>query len=197
MAEPKVHSPQLGEEDGAHEWPEYLLARRKPLLRVVCPICAQVVTVNALDRGVTKVPCSKCEGRKTTIIIEADEDGGIIDIHGEHKEKPAATFDWKTGAIIGLLFIIVLLLAYRISPSAPAEKKDAPTDILAPSTRNGSGMANPAETSERPFSDIIQDAPNVINKAGGKAIENKIFVPTPSVSASPLTPDMFAPEQKR
>jgi hypothetical protein len=195
MAEPKIHSPQLGEEDGAHEWPEYLFARRKPLLRVVCPICAQVVTVNALDRGVTKVPCSKCEGRKTTIIIEADEDGGIIDIHGERKEKPPASFDLKTGVIIGLLFVIVLLLAYRLSPSAPAEKNGAPTDELAPSTRNGT--ANPAGTSERPFSDIIQDAPSVINKAGGKSLENKSLVPTPSVSASPLTPDMFAPEQKR
>ena len=164
-----------------HECPHCGKHCRKPLIRVVCPVCAKVVMVNALDReGEVTTLCSKCP--KTSIAIATDDNGCITDINGwseaPEEKKP---MDWRivAGAVVLALFMLLMIAnAFRStegsrSPVQPAEAPAA-NGRAAPETE--ADLSSPSSGETAPVADANngQPAPN----------------------ASPATLDMFAPERK-
>jgi hypothetical protein len=159
---------------------------RKPIIRVVCPVCASIVAVNALDReGVTETYCSKCEP-PTTISISTDEYGCITDIQGwqtpvEKKKKP----EW---IVILLGAIAVLLLLNFIYSIASSSSRTEP--IAAP-------VGNTSQPSQPPES----VPPNPVQSSAAAGIEDGAGVtrgqtePSPTPKATPGL-DLFAPDEK-
>ena len=151
--------------------------RRKPLIRVVCPVCAAIVTVNALDvEGTTDSLCSKCEN--TTISIGTDDSGHITSIEGwaNPAEKKAKPPDRKTVGLyvlLGILVLLLLMILLRPAVSSPPLAQTPAGQVASP-LNNDAGLASPADR----LNDVVEREP-------GKS----------APSASPATQDMFAPEK--
>jgi hypothetical protein len=55
--------------------------KRRPLIRLACPSCGGIVSVNALDRaGQTYNVCIRCAGQ---IVVETDDTGAVSGIDGQ------------------------------------------------------------------------------------------------------------------
>lgn len=101
--------------------------KRRPLIRLACPSCGGIVSVNALDRiGQTENTCPKCEG---TIWVDTDDEGAITGIEGQEKEgKSKGELDWRSVAIGAVLMLVVIGALYLMSKAVPA----LPTQPSAP-----------------------------------------------------------------
>ena len=169
-----------------HECPRCGQNCRKPLIRVVCPVCAAIVTVNALGgEGSTESLCSKCEN--TTISIMTDEFGCITDIQGWPNaiEKKAKPLDWKVVAAVASLVLFGLLMFASMFRSAPLRTE------VPPAVRS---QAEPVRTA--PLSDERELAnPSTARSDAPLAVTLK-GAASPGPTALPVTQDMFAPEKK-
>ena len=114
------------------DWPSSIsrphVERRKPLIRIVCPVCAVVVTANALDvAGTTDSLCSKCDN--TTLTVDTDEEGRITGIAGydNAKEKvKKTTLDMRyVAGGLGILFLLALFFAMVNASRPVASSNDA------------------------------------------------------------------------
>lgn len=87
--------------------------KRKPLIRLACPSCGGIVSVNALDRaGTTENTCGKCAG---TIWVETDDDGAIAGIEGQAKEqKKTFEGDWRVLAAVGAVVLLVAMYLFSL-----------------------------------------------------------------------------------
>ena len=105
------------EEQTAHKGPE----RRKPLVRIVCPLCGLMLWVNALDKaGQTENKCRSCAG---LVFIETDDEGCVIRIEGQEQEKEKQP-DWlgklKASLPLALIGILVLMFFKACGSATPA-----------------------------------------------------------------------------
>jgi hypothetical protein len=173
---------------------------RKPIIRVVCPVCAGIVSVNALEvEGSTDTLCSKCAN--STISIATDDRGRIVSIEGwanevEKKAKQSelnlkAIAPYAVVALIVLLLFLILLRQSGPSSTAgatgtaetvpPAAVKEPAAATSAESQRDTEeDLSKPATpTKDRlPFSEVLETPNNGRDKR-----------------ANPPTGDMFAPEK--
>ena len=139
------------------------------MIRIVCPICAAMIMVNALDvAGATDSRCSKC--LDTVITMETDDEGRIIGIVGfDNTEGKTAKVkkppDWRIFAGVGAAILALMLFMMMLNAVRQNE-----TGRTAPNAAGG--LASPVKSAA--------PAPSV--KAGQ----------TPPITS----PDMFAPERK-
>ncbi len=144
------------------------LERRKPMIRIVCPICAAMIMVNALDvGGATDSRCSKC--LDTVITMETDDEGRIIGIVGydntEGKTpKAKKPPDWRVFAGVGAALLALILFVLMLN----AARRSEAGGTQPSAARDGAGLASPVKSA----------------------------VPAPSVKVEQTPPDMFAPVQK-
>ena len=156
---------------------------RKPLIRVVCPICAGVVMANALDtEGSTESLCSKCDN--TTIAVSTDEFGCISGIEGwkNEKEKDKPIYDWQK-ILLGLIAAL-LLLNFLHSLATSSSGRAGTAETAQPSVSQKTGDAAEAEAS-LPVADVNQ----------GAAAPKGDAASVPESSPTPAALDMFAPNQ--
>ena len=138
------------------------------MIRIVCPICAAMIMVNALDvAGATDSRCSKC--LDTIITMETVDDGRIIGIVGydntEGKTpKAKKPPDWRIFAGVGAALLALVLFVLMLNAARRSEAGGTQPNA----TRDGAGMASP------------------VKSAG----------PAPSINTKQVPPDMFAPAQK-
>ena len=149
------------------------LERRKPMIRIVCPICAAMIMVNALDvAGATDSRCSKCQD--TVITMETDDDGRIIGIVGfDNTEGKTAKAmkkppDWRIFAGVGAALLALMVFMMMLN----AVRQNEAGRMSPNAARDGAGLASPVKSAA--------PAPTV------KLNDN----------AKQAPPDMFAPAQK-
>ncbi|NOT60246.1 MAG: hypothetical protein HOP19_08470 [Acidobacteria bacterium] len=145
--------------------------RRKPMIRVVCPVCAAMVMVNALEvAGSAETHCSKCED--TWITIDTDDEARVVGIAGfdntagKAKVKAKAAMpDWRV--IGGAAIAVIALMLFMMMLNAARQNE---AGALSPNRlRNEAGLASP------------------VNSAA----------PAPSVMPTQAPPDLFAPAPQR
>ncbi len=90
---------------------------RRPIIRVVCPCCGVIISVNALDRqGETTNYCPKCEA---TVWIETEDDGAIVAINAQaNEQKKVGEVPWRLVIAAGVVFLIFVfyLISLRATP---------------------------------------------------------------------------------
>ena len=175
MSGQRPYSSQPGDDLDYIDWPASINSvgkprheRRKPMIRIVCPICAAMIMVNALDvAGATDSRCSKCQD--TVITIETDDDARIIGIVGyDNTEGKTAKAkkppDWRIFAGVGAALVALMLFVLMLNAARQNETgRTAPNNL-----RNETGLASPVKSA----------------------------APVPSIKAAQTPPDMFAPERK-
>ena len=139
MAGQRPFSSQPGDDLDLHDWPAVLTKvrqeRRKPLIRIVCPVCAGVVFANALDtEGTTESLCSKCD--KTIFTVDTDDEGRIAGIQGidhskEKKKEQAVNWQYVSGGLAVLLALTWFYLMITSSRLPAASNVAAPANAAA------------------------------------------------------------------